>query len=72
MSPPMCVRTRVNARTSGGCGVTWGEEHWQTTDYKLEQIFSSRVHIDGSRAFPFVIFEEDIVKNINRVAFSEK
>ena len=72
MSPPMCVTTRVHAHTSGGCGATWGEEHWQTADYKLEQCFSSRVQIDGRRAFPFVIFEEDIFKDINRVTFGEK
>jgi hypothetical protein len=30
------------------------------------------VHTGGRRAFPFVIFEDDIVKNINRVAFGEK
>jgi len=71
MSQPVCVTTRVHARTSGGCGATRGEEHYQTADYKLERILFSRVHIDGRRAFPFVIFEEGIVKNINRVAFGE-
>ena len=71
MSPPVCVTTCVHARTSGGCGATRGEEHYQTADYRLEQILFSSVHIGGRTAFHFIVFEEDIVKNIRELPLAK-